>query len=122
MEGVRLSLAQEQSRHKQCLPLYPSTTSGTSWRSAQTEGSVVKEGFSSDEIKGAYQAWISIDRALQSEVDGSIVKRYESPRAAFNHVEKCTTQRMRWRLKSYMTNFLTLSFPPTATPLRHCMY
>ena len=41
-------------------------TSGTSKRSAQTEGSVVTGGFSSEEIRGACHAWNVINGGLQS--------------------------------------------------------
>ena len=36
------------------------------------------EGFSSEEIRGAYQAWNFIDGALQSEANRSILKRCKS--------------------------------------------
>ena len=36
------------------------------------------EGFLSEEIRGAYQAWSFIDGALQSEADRSILKRCKS--------------------------------------------
>ena len=48
----------------------------------------LREGFSSEKIKGAYQAWNFIDGALQSEVYRSILKRCKSPREAFDHLEK----------------------------------
>ena len=41
---------------------------------------LLREGFLSEEIRGAYQAWNVIDGALQSEVDRSILKRCKSPR------------------------------------------
>ena len=47
-----------------------------------------REGFSSDEIRGAYHAWNFIDEALQSEADRSILKRWKSPRETFDHLEK----------------------------------
>ena len=49
---------------------------------------LLREGFSSEEIRGAYQAWNFIDGALQSEADRSILKRCKSPREAFDHLEK----------------------------------
>ena len=33
-----------------------------------------------------------------------------------------TTQRMRWRLKSYMASYMTSPFLPTATLLKNCMH
>ena len=41
---------------------------------------LLREGFSGEEIRGAYQAWNYIDGALQSEADRSILKRCKSTR------------------------------------------
>ena len=49
---------------------------------------LLREGFSSEEIRGAYQAWNFIDGALQSKADRSILKRCKSPREAVDHLEK----------------------------------
>ena len=83
---------------------------------------LLREAFSSEEIREAYQAWNFIDRALQSEADTSILKRCKPPREAFDHLEKrydpeseVATQKL------YMTSSMTSPYPPTATPLRHCM-
>ena len=46
------------------------------------------EGFSREEIRGAYQAWNFIDGALQSEADRSILKICKSSREALDHLEK----------------------------------
>ena len=48
----------------------------------------LREGFSSEETRGAYQAWNFIDGELQSEADSSILGRYKSPREAFDYLEK----------------------------------
>ena len=40
---------------------------------------LLRESFSSEEIRGAYQAWNLSDGALQSEADISILKRVKSP-------------------------------------------
>ena len=44
--------------------------------------------FSSEETRGAYQTLNFIDGALQSEADGSTLKRLKLPRDAFDHLEK----------------------------------
>ena len=49
---------------------------------------LLRESFSSEEIRGVYQAWNFIDGALQSEADRSILKRCKSPRETFDHLEK----------------------------------
>ena len=49
---------------------------------------LLRKGFSSEEIGGAYQAWNFIDGAVQSEADRSIQRRCKSPREAFDHLEK----------------------------------
>ena len=49
---------------------------------------LLRERFPSEEIRGVYQAWNVIDRTLQSEADRSVLKRYKSPRQAFDHFEK----------------------------------
>ena len=48
----------------------------------------LREGFSSKEIRGAYQARNFVDEALQNEADRSILKRCKSPRETFDHLEK----------------------------------
>ena len=49
---------------------------------------LLDEGFSSEEIKGAYQAWNFIDAALQSDSDRSILKKCISPQEVFEPLEK----------------------------------
>ena len=78
-----------ESKHAGHLLRRSGDPSDTRRRSAQTEGSVVTEGFFlSEEIKGAYEACNFIDGALQSEAGKSILKRCKSPREAFDHLEK----------------------------------
>ena len=66
---------------------------------------LLREGFSSEEIRGAYQAWNFIDEALQSEADRSILKICKSPRQAFDRLEKwydpeseVATQKILWQV------------------------
>ena len=49
---------------------------------------LLREGFSSEEISGACQAWNFIDGALQSKADRSISNKSKSPREAFDQLEK----------------------------------
>ena len=49
---------------------------------------LLREGFSPEEIKGAYQAWNFLDAALQSEEDRAILKRCRSPREVYEFLEK----------------------------------
>ena len=49
---------------------------------------LLREGFSSEEIRGAYKGWNFMNGVLQSEADRSILKRCESSRKAFDHFEK----------------------------------
>ena len=42
--------------------------------SLEPKASLLREGFSNEEIRGAYQAWNFIDAALQSEADRAILK------------------------------------------------
>ena len=82
---------------------------------------LLREGFSSGEIKGAYQAWNVMDGALQSEAERSILKRFKSPRDVLTTLRSGTIQRGRLRLKRYMASSMISPFSPTATPSRHFM-
>ena len=48
-----------------------------------SKAALLREGFSNEEIRSAYQAWNFIDAALQSEADRSILERCKSPREVF---------------------------------------
>ena len=52
---------------------------------------LLREGFSSEEIRGAYQAWNFVDGALQSEADRSILKRCKSAEKLLTILRRCTT-------------------------------
>ena len=56
---------------------------------------LLQEGFSNEEIRGAYQAWNFINAALQSNADRSRLKRCKSPRAVFERLENGTTLTVR---------------------------
>ena len=58
---------------------------------------LLREGNSSKEIRGAYQAWNFIGGALQSKTDRSFLKRCKLPREAFDTTLRSdTTQRVGW--------------------------
>ena len=83
---------------------------------------VLREGFSNEEIRGAYQAWNLIEAALQSEADRAILKRCKSPREVFGRIKKSgMTQRVRWRPNDCTASSTSLQFPPTVTPAPHFM-
>ena len=52
------------------------------------KAALLREGFSNEEIRGAYQAWNLIDAALQSEADRAILKICRLPREVFGSLEK----------------------------------
>ena len=56
--------------------------------SFEQQAVLLREGFSDEEIRGAYQAWDFIDTALQSEADRAILKRCRSPQEVFERLEK----------------------------------
>ena len=49
---------------------------------------LLRESFSPEEKRGAYQAWNFLDAAHQSEEDRAILKRCRSPREVFEFLEK----------------------------------
>ena len=79
--------------------------------SAQTEGSAVTGGFSSEESRGAYQAWGFIDGALQSEGDRSILKRCKSTRETFDHLEKWYDAESEVATQKLYDKFHDFTFP-----------
>ena len=54
----------------------------------KTKAALLREGFSNEEIRGAYQAWKLLDAAPQSKADRAILKRCRSPREVFESLEK----------------------------------
>ena len=82
---------------------------------------LLQEGFSNEEIKGAYQAWNFIDAALQSDSDRSILKRCKSPREVLSALKNGMTLIAKWQRNDCTTSFTSLRSHPTATPLPHFM-
>ena len=78
---------------------------------------LLREIFSSEEIRGAYQAWNFIDGALQSEVDRSILKRYKSAREAFDHLEKWYDPESEVATQKLYDKFHDFNITPISNPI-----
>ena len=72
------------------------------------------EGSSSEEIKGAYQAWNFIDGALQSEVDRLILKKCKSPREAFDYLDKWYDPKSEATTQKLCDTFHDFAIPPNS--------
>ena len=80
-------------------------------------GDSLKQGFLSEEIIGAYHAWNFIDGALQSEADKSILKRYKSPREAFDNLEKWYDPESGMATQTLYDKFHNFTIPPNSNPI-----
>ena len=78
---------------------------------------LLREGISSEEIRGAYQAWNVIDEALQSEADRSILKRCKSPREAFVHLEQWYDPESEVATQKLYDKFYDSTIPPKCNPI-----
>ena len=78
---------------------------------------LLQEGFSNEEIKGAYQAWNFIDAALQSDSDRSILKRCKSPREVFERLEKWHDPDSEVATQRLYDKFHELTIPPQSDPI-----
>ena len=86
------------------------------------EAILLREGFSSEEIIGAYQAWNFTDEALRSEVDGSILRRCKSPREAFDHLEKWYDPESEVETQKLYDKLHGFTVPPNSNPIGHSMH
>ena len=77
----------------------------------------MQEGFSNEEIKGAYQAWNFIDAALQSDSDRSILKRCKSPREVFERLEKWHDPDSEVATQRLYDKFHEFTIPPHSDPI-----
>ena len=75
---------------------------------------LLREGFSSEEIKGAHQVWDFIDGWLQSEANISILKRCKSPREAFDHLEKLYDPESEVATQKLYDKFYDSTIPPNS--------
>ena len=78
---------------------------------------LLQEGFSNEEIKGAYQAWHFIDAALQSDSDRSILKRCKSPREVFERLEKWHDPDSEVATQRLYDKFHEFTIPPHSDPI-----
>ena len=78
---------------------------------------LLREGFSSEEIRGAYQALDFVDGALQSEADRSILKRCKSPREAFDHLEKWYGSDSEVATQKLYDKFRDFTIPPNGNSI-----
>ena len=78
---------------------------------------LLQEGFSNEEIKGAYQAWNFIDAALQSDSDRSILKRCKSPREVFERLEKWHDPDSEVATQRLYDKFHEFAIPPHSDPI-----
>ena len=79
---------------------------------------LLREGFPSKEIRGAYQVWNVIDGALQSEVDRSILKRCKSSREAFKHLEKWYDIKSEEATQNLYDKFHDFTIPPNSNHIK----
>ena len=77
---------------------------------------LLQEGFSNEEIKGAYQAWNFIDAALQSDSDRSILKRCKS-REVFERLEKWHDPDSEVATQRLYDKFHEFAIPPHSDPI-----
>ena len=73
---------------------------------------LLREVFSDEEIRGAYQAWKFIDAALQSEADRAILKRCRSPREVFERLEKWHGSESEVATQRLYDKFHEFAIPP----------
>ena len=78
---------------------------------------LLREGFSSEEIRGAYQAWNFIDAALQSEADRAILKRCRSPQEVFERLEKWHSSKSEVATQRLYDTFHEFAVPPHSNPI-----
>ena len=78
---------------------------------------LLQEGFSNEEIKGAYQAWNFIDAALQSDSDRSILKRCKSRREVFERLEKWHDPDSEVATQRLYDKFHEFTIPPHSDPI-----
>ena len=78
---------------------------------------LLREDFSNEEIRGAYQAWNFIDGALQSEADRSISNRRKSPKVAFDNLEKWYDPESEVATQKLYDKFRDFTIPPHGNPI-----
>ena len=81
------------------------------------KAALLREGFSNEEIRGAYQAWNLIDVALQSEAHRAILKRCRSPREVFENLEKWHDPESEMATQRLYDKFHEFAIPPHSNPI-----
>ena len=76
-----------------------------------------REDFSSEEIRGAYKAWNVVDGAPQSKVDRLVLKRFKSPREAFDQLEKWYGPESEVVPQKLYDKFHDFTIPPNSYPI-----
>ena len=78
---------------------------------------LLREGFSNEEIRDAYQEWNFIDAALQSEADRAILKKCRSPREIFEGLEKGHDPESEVATHRRYDKFHEFAIPPHSNPI-----
>ena len=78
---------------------------------------LLREGFSNEEVRGAYQAWNFTDGAPHSETDISILKRWKSAREAFDHLEEGYESESEVATQTLYDKFHDFTIPPNSNPI-----
>ena len=78
---------------------------------------LLRESFSSEEIRGAYQAWDFLDAALQSEKDRAILKRCRSPGEVFEFLGKWYDPENEVATQHLFKKFHEFSMPQNRNPV-----
>ena len=78
---------------------------------------LLREGLSSEEIRGGYQAWNFLDAALQSEEDRAILKRFRSPREVFKFPRKWYDPENEVATQYLFDKFHEFSIPQNSNPI-----
>ena len=78
---------------------------------------LLREGFSPEEIRGAYQAWNFLDAALQSEEDRAILERCRSPREVFKFLGKWYDPKNEVATQHLFDKFHEFSIPQNSNPI-----
>ena len=83
----------------------------------KSKAALLREGFSNEEIRSAYQAWNFKDAALQSEADRSILKRCKSLREIFERFEKGHDPDSEVATQRLYDKFHEFAIPPHSDPI-----
>ena len=77
---------------------------------------LLREGFSPEYIRGAYQAYNFLDAALHSKEDRATLKRCRSPREVFKFLGKCHDPEYEVATQHIFDKFHEFSIPRNSNP------